>query len=400
MSSIKSDLFYRNLEHSKLPLVELFSSTSAFSPIPDDWDIILTDIKNSTAAVAEGKHQAVNLVATCTIVIALNIAYVEGMDIPFFFGGDGATLIVPSIISKRIMGSLENFKANTKENFNLDLRIGAIPVCDVYGAGFKLQIAKHNRSSVFSMPVILGDGLTYAERLLKDEKHEFLTPLDVTKEADLSGMECRWDQIPVPVDKEEVLTLLIVGKIEPQGLTYSKVLSNIEAIYGSDKQRQPISTKKLKLKSTYNRLRTELLAKYNKGRFSLYVVNGLAGLLAYFYFMTSSGMRYLSDLVEMSDNLVLDGRINTVISGTRAQRIKLISALDKMEAEGEITYGVHISTSSIMSCYVRDMKNAHIHFVDGSHGGYTMAAKQIKAKKEKGDMPAIVKTKNSPDNIQ
>ena len=94
-------------------------------------------------------------------------------------------------------------------------------------------------------------------------------------------------------------------------------------------------------------------------------------------------MRYLSDLVEMSDNLVLDGRINTVISGTKAQRIELINALNKMEAEGEITYGVHVSTSSIMSCYVRDRKNAHIHFVDGANGGYTMAAKQIKAKKGK-----------------
>jgi hypothetical protein len=382
MSLLKSDLFYGELEQSNLPLVELFSSPLAFSPVPDDWDVILTDIKNSTAAVVEGKHQTVNLVATCTIVLALNIAFVKRIDIPFFFGGDGATFIVPSTISTHIMSALESFRANTKANFNLDLRIGVVPVRDIYSAGFKLQIAKYSRSSVFSMPVILGNGLTYAEGLLKDENREFSKSSAAAKEADLSGMECRWDQIPVPVDQEEVLTLLIIGKIEPQGMIYSKVLGEIEAIYGSNTQRQPISTKKLKLKSTYNRLRTELLARYNKGRFSLYLVNGISGLLAYLYFMTSPGMRYLSDLVEMSDNLVLDGRINTVISGTRAQRAELIEALNKMESEGEITYGVHISTSSIMSCYVRDMKNAHIHFVDGSQGGYTMAARQIKTKKK------------------
>lgn len=381
MSIIKSDLFYRALEESNLPLSELFSSTSAFSPIPDDWDIILTDIKNSTAAVVEGKHQTVNLIATCTIVIALNIAFGKEIDIPFFFGGDGATFIVPSSISGDVMSALENFRANTKANFNLDLRIGAVPVRDIYAAGFKLQIAKHNRSSVFSMPVILGDGLSYAEERLKTGGCDPAKSSAAVMEADLSGMECRWDQIPVPVDQEEVLTLLVIGKIEPRGLVFSKVLAKIDDIYGSDKQRQPISTKKLKLKSTYNRLRSELLAKYNKGRLSLYLVNGISGLLAYFYFMTSSGRRYLSDLVEMSDNLVLDGRINTVISGTRAQRIELIEALDKMESAGEITYGAHISTSSIMSCYVRDMKNAHIHFVDGSQGGYTMAARQIKDKK-------------------
>lgn len=380
MNSSKSDLFYSEMEEFGLPLVELFSSGSAFNSIPDDWDIILTDIKNSTAAVVEGNHQNVNLVATCTIVIALNIAFAKKIDIPFFFGGDGATFIVPATLTKDIMSSLEGFRANTKKNFNLDLRIGAISIKDIYSAGFKLQIAKYSRSSVFSMPVISGDGLTYAEALLKEESREFAESLADVAEADLTGMECRWDQIPVPVDQEEVLTLLVIGKTEAQAMVYGQVLAKIEAIYGSDKQRQPISTKKLKLKSTYNRLRAELLAKYNKGRFAQYLVDGFSGLLAYLYFMTSSGMRYLSSLVEMSDNLVLDGRINTVISGTRAQRLQLIAALDKMESEGEIIYGAHISTSSIMSCYVRDMKNAHIHFVDGSQGGYTMAARQIKQK--------------------
>jgi hypothetical protein len=380
MSISKSDLFYSELEQANFSLVELFSSNSAFSPIPDDWDIILSDIKNSTAAVATGNHQNVNLVATCTIVIALNIAFAKKIDIPFFFGGDGATFIVPSIISRDIMSSLEDFRVNTKKNFNLDLRIGAIPVRDIYTAGFKLQIAKYNRSSVFSMPVISGNGLIYAEAILKEEIYEFEKPSAEAREADLTGMECRWDQIPVPADQEEVLTLLIIAKTESQGLIYSKVLAKIDAIYGNDRQRQPISTKKLKLKSTYNRLRAELLAKYNKGRFSHYLVEGLSGLLAYFYFMSSAGMRYLNNLVEMSDNLVLDGRINTVISGTRVQRVELIAALDRMESEGEIIYGAHISTSSIMSCYVRDMKNAHIHFVDGSQGGYTMASRQIKQK--------------------
>lgn len=389
MSNNKSDLFYTELEQSSLPLAELFSSDSAFSTVPNDWDIILTDIKNSTAAVAEGKHQTVNLVATCTIVIALNIAFGKEMDLPFFFGGDGATFIVPSSISGDIMSALRSFRASTKANFNLDLRIGAIPVRDIYAAGFKLQIAKHSRSSVFSMPVILGNGLSYAEEQLKGTVCDPFKASPTTAEADLTGMECRWDQIPVPVDQEEVLTLLVIGKTENQGTILSKVLAGIDAIYGSDKQRRPISTKKLRLKSTYNRLRSELLAKYNKGRLSLYLVNGISGLLAYFYFMTSSGRQYLSDLVEMSDNLVLDGRINTVISGTRAQRIQLIEALDKLESEGEIIFGAHISTSSIMSCYVRDMKNAHIHFVDGSQGGYTRAAREIKAKKLKSPSDMI-----------
>jgi len=102
------------------------------------------------------------------------------------------------------------------------------------------------------------------------------------------------------------------------------------------------------------------------------------------FFRTNRGRQYLQQLVEMSDTLVLDGRINTVISGTVAQRLKLEESLNVMEAENEIFYGLHISKASIMSCYVRNMDNAHIHFVDGSEGGYTEAARVLKKKLSQG----------------
>ena len=82
----------------------------------------------------------------------------------------------------------------------------------------------------------------------------------------------------------------------------------------------------------------------------------------------------------MSDTLVIDGKINTVISGNKEQRQALQQYLDELEAAGEIIYGLHVSNASVMSCYVRDMKDGHIHFVDGSDGGYTQAARVIKAK--------------------
>jgi hypothetical protein len=103
-------------------------------------------------------------------------------------------------------------------------------------------------------------------------------------------------------------------------------------------------------------------------------------LYGYVYFRTQSGRKYLKSLVEMADTLVIDGKINTVISGTIKQRKALQQALDELEQEGTILYGLHISSASIMSCYVRDLEDGHIHFVDGSEGGYTQAAKILKAK--------------------
>ncbi|WP_261376363.1 DUF3095 domain-containing protein [Gillisia sp. Hel_I_86] len=101
----------------------------------------------------------------------------------------------------------------------------------------------------------------------------------------------------------------------------------------------------------------------------------------YYLKNTASGKNYLQKLVELTDTLTIDGRINTVITGTPQQRKSLSSYLDHLEEKGKIKYGLHVSEQSVMSCYVRDMtKNDHIHFVDGAGGGYTKAANQLKNK--------------------
>jgi len=58
----------------------------------------------------------------------------------------------------------------------------------------------------------------------------------------------------------------------------------------------------------------------------------------------------------------------------------LVEALDKIESEGEIMYGIYVSNESVMSCYVRSLSEKHIHFVDGAEGGYTRAANVVKQK--------------------
>lgn len=98
------------------------------------------------------------------------------------------------------------------------------------------------------------------------------------------------------------------------------------------------------------------------------------------YFRTRKGRTYLAQLVAMSDTLVIDGKINTVISGTTMQRKLLEAALNDLELNGIIKYGLYVSQESIMSCYVRSLDENHIHFVDGSEGGYTKAAGMLKKK--------------------
>lgn len=375
------DHFYSALPAQKMPMHELLVRNDLFSSVPDTWHVVITDVVNSTESVFGGRHEDINLIATGSIVSVLNIAYSLNITVPFFFGGDGATFIVPHSLMYRVMKALTLYKANIMENFGLELRTGDVPITNVYAAGHAISIAKYSRSKAFDIPVVLGEGLAYAEKLVKGEDF-LLSPIkDDEGELDLTGMQCRWDKIPPPKNKEEVVTLLVIARSAAlQAPTFKKVMEKIDELYGAPDKRQPISVPKLKLKSTFAQLGKEMRAGIGRIEWFELLKNWFRMLLGPIYFSTRKGRKYLRSLVEMSDTLVIDGKINTVMSGSVRQRAALQELLDTMEGDGEILYGLHVSTASIMSCYVRNLEDDHIHFVDGSEGGYTMAARTLKAK--------------------
>jgi hypothetical protein len=379
--SQSNDQFYSDLPVNYLSLPDLFTKDEFFFEVPEDWHVIITDIRNSTAAVLGGMHETVNLVATGSIVAVLNIVFKAGITIPFFFGGDGATFILPAVIAGKALRALRLYQENTMSSFDLDLRVGTLPVSAIYRQGEKLSISKFNSSGAFVIPAILGNGLSYAEKLIKGKDYLLEQTEAANEELDLSGMQCRWDKIPPPEQNDEIVTLLaIAAGGSPQALAFKKVMQHIDDIYGPLAQRQPISLPKLKLTTTFSKFETELRAVKGHGNALRMAGMWLKSVLGYLYFKTATGRKYLRSMIEMSDTLVLDGKINTVISGTAAQRLKLQAALSKLEESGEIFYGLYVSRESVMSCYVRDMDDGHIHFVDGGEGGYTKAAGLMKLK--------------------
>jgi hypothetical protein len=376
-----TDQFFSDLPVNELPLAQLLLTEDLFFDVPTDWYVIITDIKSSTAAVQEGLHENVNLIATGSIVSLLNLAFKNQINVPFFFGGDGATLIVPSILADKVIPALILHKENTLKIFNLDLRIGMLSVRSIYEMGYSLKICKVSMSKIFPIPVLVGNGLNYAEKIIKGKDYLLAKQAVEEDKLDLSGMQCRWDRIPPPENKDEVVTLLVISReASVQHDIFSEVIKKIDEIYGAPKMRQPISVSKLKLNTTIKKLKNEMRAELGKIRMLRLIQEWLISLLGPLYFRTNIGRGYLNRLVEMSDTLVIDGKINTVISGTLEQRTTLQAELNKMETLGKIVYGLHVSSSSIMSCYVRDREDGHIHFVDGSEGGYTRAAIDLKRK--------------------
>jgi hypothetical protein len=381
MAATSNDLFYSRLPVNEIPLPELLMEEHLFFKVPDNWHVVITDVRNSTEAAMNGQHQTVNLVATGSIVATLNIAFKDNILVPFFFGGDGATFIIPPTLLTATLAALQQHRGNTNTNFNLDLRVGHIPVLDIYNDGHELKIGKLKTSHLFNIPVLLGNGLTYAERKIKGTEITYPALSANSEELDMSGMHCRWDKIKPPVTTNEIVSLLVIAKEGiQQPAVFKEVMENIDRIYGSQDSRKPISINKLRMNSSFKKIRTEMKTRFGKFNAWYLLRTWVTSTIGKIYFRTKKGKEYLYSLVDMSDTLVIDGKINTVITGTPTQREELNRVLDALEQKGQLLYGLHISNESVMSCYVRNLDDQHVHFVDGADGGYTKAAGVLKKK--------------------
>lgn len=385
-----STRFYSDLPAHTIPVSQLVGDEARFCAVPEDWQVILTDVRKSTQALSEGRHQVVNLVATGSIIAALNLAHRAGVSLPFFFGGDGATLLAPPSLADFIQQALIVHRENARTNFGLDLRVGSVPLADVYRRDLRLKIAKVDINQGLVIPIALGEGLQYVEKVIK--RDDFAAPSALPDATlDLNGMECRWDNIRPPENTQEIVCLVLtVCDAQRQAAIFSSVLGQIDSIYGSLEQRSPVSLPQLKLQPTLDKIGTEMRARLGRFDFGYLMANWFRTRLGRLYFaFTREGADYLNNVVQWSDTLMIDGRISTIMSGTAGQRTALVEALHKLEGAGEIRFGIQVCAASVMSCYVRNRRDEHIHFVDGLGGGYTLAATMLKNKLVQQDVRGL-----------
>src|SRR5471030_1703974 len=243
-----SDRFYGDLPLNSIPVSELMGAEHLFAAVPGDWHVVLTDVKGSTRALNDGMHHLVNLVATGSIIAALNISRRADIRVPFFFGGDGATLIVPDSLAAPVVQALNLHRDNTLRNFGLELRVGSVRVADIYANGHKLALAKARMTDAFTIPVVLGEGLQYADRVIKGEDFVPASTQPAAAALNLDGMECRWDSIKPPQDAQEVLCVLVsIRDIDRQAAICGGVLKAMDDLFGAPEARSPVSIRRLRL---------------------------------------------------------------------------------------------------------------------------------------------------------
>ena len=372
-----------------MPLRELLNSKSCFTPLPENWHVLVVDVKKPFEVLDQGLHSDINLVATGSIITILNTIKNINKDIqiPYFFKGDGATFIIPEFILDKVSVALENYRSHVLKTLNLTIQLGSLKIQEVYTSGATIGIAKLKLNTYLVTPVISGNGLKLAERLIMNNFKEEIVSLDNQLAIDLDGMECRWDEIFPNEQDKKVICLLVLCKDElKQAEVFTKILDEIDYVFGDLDKRTPITTVKLKLDNSFRKMRKEMYARLGKFDRGYLVQNWLITYFGKYYFkFFKDGKDYLFKVTQLSDTIVLDGSINTVFSGTEKQKNKLKLLLDTLEADKEILYGMHATYASIMSCYVEDREENHIHFVDGTEGGYNTAALHLKNKLQLSD---------------
>src|ERR1700687_442364 len=186
-----SDTFY-----SSIPVFRGFSSLmdpALYSPLPDDWTIGVADIVESTKAIAEARYKAVNMAGAAVIAAVTNA--LDGRELPFVFGGDGASFAVSPDDLARARDALAATAVWVKDDLNLVMRGALVPVAAVRAQGLDVRVARFGPSPNLSYAMFSGGGLGWAEAAMK--RGECAVPVAPSgTQPDLTGLSCRFEEIP------------------------------------------------------------------------------------------------------------------------------------------------------------------------------------------------------------
>lgn len=381
---MESQFFY-----NKVPIITDFKKVAEgnlYKSAPDDWWVVVGDIRNSTEAISTGQYREVNM-AGAAIITAVSNIYKKMGHLPFTFGGDGAFVLVPNLHLEQVRKALLFCRNAIKDSFNLDMRVGLIQIKEIRASGHDVKVAKLKLSPYMNQALFWGDGFSYAESIIKNKKIKEEEGLHYS--ADLDGLECRWQEI-VPSD-DEITSYIIKAKSKndkEKSAVYAACLQKIEDVYGSIKDRNPVPIDKLNLTKNWEKLQAEWKIRTWKSTLMRKVLYRMK--LLYEAFMgefvmnkaiTMRGIKwgeYKSDFLNHVDFRKFEEGLRFVASGTAEEKALLEDYLYRQYEEGHLNFGIHSSNSLIITCYITNHEKEHIHFVDGKDGGYAMASKKMK----------------------
>jgi hypothetical protein len=382
--------FYKSLE-----TVSNFSQVLleiSFVPLPIDWTIVITDVIGSTNAIEAGRYKEVNALGVACIIGLTNA--IPGIDLPFCFGGDGATLAIPTSMLGAVDCALRGLQKLAEHTFDLKLRTGRVSVAELEKAGHPVFVAKYSTGGP-PIACFRGSGISVAEDWIKSigGAEKYNPPPSGSDELNLHGFECRWK--PAHNRNGIICSILIKARqsaednvVGQREAVYSTVFSKVEDLVGKDSSAISVSNLQLRDLSGDFTIEAKMLSKEIKGGWRHFQklhrarMDALLGRILCYWKLNVGGFpgkTYLNDVARNTDCRKFDDALRMVVDISPESANELSSWLESQYQAGAIYYGLFCSESALITCMIHSYESDHLHFVDGADGGYALAAKGMKA---------------------
>jgi Protein of unknown function (DUF3095) len=375
-----SDTFYGGI-----PVFRGFTrlmEPSLYSPLPDDWSVGVADIVESTKAIAAQRYKAVNMAGAAVIASVTNA--LEGREFPFVFGGDGASFAVAPGDLERAREALSATAAWVKEDLDLVMRVALVPLRAIRAQGLDVRVARFGPSANLSYAMFSGGGLGFADAAMK--RGEFaIEPAPPGTQPDLSGLSCRFEEIPAA--RGLILSVLVVPTARAEPRAFRKVIEDIlQLVERTPDAGRPVPSGGPPLKWPPQGIEYEARATRRGPLFARRSIVLALTLWAYVVMRLDIKVgnfvpkNYVRQVVENSDFRKYDDGLRMILDCTEELANALTERLAKAAANGVVRYGLHRQDAAMMTCFTPSvMRSDHVHFIDGARGGYASAATALKA---------------------
>lgn len=355
---------------------------SLYSPLPLDWCVGGADIVESTKAIAQARYKAVNMAGAAVIAAVTNA--LDGREFPFVFGGDGASFAIAPDDIERTRQALAATAAWVRRDLDLVMRVALVPLAAIRSQGLDVRVARFGPSPNLSYAMFSGGGLGWAEAAMK--RGEFaVTPAPPGTQPDLSGLSCRFEEMPA--SRGLILSLLVQPVQGADPAAYRRLIEDIVALVEhSPEQGRPVPLGGPPLRWPPRGIEYEARAQRGGPLFKRRI-----GVLAYTFFaycIMRFGIKaggfvpetYVRQLVENSDFRKYDDGLRMVLDCTADLEGDLSERLARASSAGVIRYGLHRQDAALITCFTPSaVRSDHVHFIDGARGGYASAATALKA---------------------
>jgi hypothetical protein len=368
--------FFRNLSG----FTDFFDAAKLryYAPAPQDWVILIADVEDSTKAIETGRYKEVNMVGAACITAVVNT--LRDISIPYVFGGDGATILVPASHKQAALTALHAIKTMARQAYDLGLRVGAVEVSEVTRRGKSMLVGKYVMSTGASLAMFKGGGTQLAEQLVKSGS--FVAEGNGAADAAMTeGLSCRWQ--PIRPENEVIISLLV---LETDAGHSAHIYQDITQFL-SDTLKGPanpvhLSTMRYGWPGMKHLRSARIVWQAGKSAWNYGAITLLFNMLNRFNIILKSFdvTRYRMDMVANSDFRKFDDMLRMVVDCSKAQAQAIATYLENLRAGGLVRYGMHLSDTALMTCFVSNTQSdGHVHFIDGGDGGYAMAAQQLKS---------------------